>query len=179
MQVERVRIFSSDDKLFPFFWELYSASFPEEEIRPLDYQIETLEKDIYHLEIIEDNGEPIGFLAWWDLDDNIYIEHFATSPVVRGKGYGERVLRGFIEESSKTILLEVEHPDSDINIRRISFYMRIGLCLNELDYAHPSYHNPNDDYISLLIMSYPQLVDSSYLQYFKEKFFPIIHFWNF
>ncbi len=177
--LHRERISSIPTAQFESCWDLYISAFPAEERRSLDYQIETMERACYHFDAIMDQSEVIGFLGWWDLDDMRYIEHFATSPSVRGKGYGREALENFIAEDSLAIILEVEPPMDELTRRRIAFYERIGLILNDHPYSHPSYRQLSDERVTLRIMSYPEAVTDDVMQRFNNHYIPQIHFRNF
>ncbi len=176
MALKTMQVKSEQNPYFGFFWELYVSSFPEEERRGMDYQLRTLEKENYYLEILLNESEAIGFIAWWDFGDIRYIEHFAMSAECRGKGYGEESLRDFVAQSAKTVLLEVEHPTSDINRRRIAFYERNGFVLTPHAYAHPSYHSPLAHHVSLRVMTHPNAISAEALEEFKQRAFREVHF---
>ena len=50
---------------------------------------------------IIDGDRVIGLLSWWALDGMVYVEHFAMSPSVRGRGLGEKI---FTEVTGKFLL---------------------------------------------------------------------------
>lgn len=172
----KVRIEGESDRFFMECWDLYLEAFPVEERRPLDYHLETLNSAEFHFQAIVDGDIFIGFIAWWDLADVRYIEHLATSPAIRGGGYGKKILSDFIADSDKPILLEVEHPADEIKARRISFYERLGFTLNNHAYAQPPYDLTSDKYLSLLVMTYPKAITAEELEHFKSNNFPTIHF---
>ncbi len=174
--MQKHRITSSQDEYFTFFWELYILSFPQEERRSRDYQIETLAQRGYNLEVVLDGELPIGFISWWEMSRAIYMEHFAIDPSLRGRSYGGKLLADFMNASPKPIILEVEHPTDDLSIRRIGFYERLGFVLNHHPYAHPSYQSPDEPMVELMIMSYPSQVTALELEVFKDEVFPMVHF---
>ncbi len=174
--ISRKRLSGESDPLYPFAWALYEASFPIEERRAMDYHLETMAKGAFCAEVILDCDTPIGILFWWDLEHFRYVEHLATSPAVRSGGYGGKILRAFIAESDKPILLEVEHPMEELSRRRIGFYERIGFVLSVLPYRHPSYHQIKDEFVELMIMTYPRRITAEELQQFVDIELPIIHF---
>lgn len=174
--LHRKRVTSVDDCLFQFAWDLYVASFPEQERRELDYQREALEVGEFYADVVLESDKPIGILFWWSLSDLVYVEHLATSPAVRGRGYGDRILRELIERSDKPIILEVEHPTCEMSRRRIGFYERVGFTLSDLHYSHPSYQQPSDERVELMIMTHPQAITEHELAKFTSKEFPKIHF---
>ncbi len=170
------RVSSEKDPLFPFCWELYQTAFPEVERRAKDYHTESMALDLFHADVVFDSDTPIGILFWWELSNFRFIEHFATSPTLRGKGYGDKILRGLIAQNDKPILLEVEHPTDDISRRRIGFYERIGFTLNKHPYSHPSYQQLPNTFVSLMVMTYPRPLSTEELQRFTEVEFPTLHF---
>ncbi len=177
--ITRERITSEQDTLFQFCWTLYMMSFPENERRAKEYQEETMKRELYHFDVVLDSGELIGFIGWWDFDDVRFIEHFATSASLRGQGYGAQILRSFAAESTKPIILEVEHPTYELARRRIGFYERLGFVLNPYGYEHPSYQQLDGQTVSLMIMSYPEPISEQQLVDFKDRYIETIHFKNF
>lgn len=177
--LQRQNISSTTDPLFTFCWELYLSAFPENERRSLDYHTETMTKKQFHCDVVLDSDEPIGILFWWNLSDFIFVEHLATSPKVRGKGYGNKILEELISSSKKPILLEVEHPENELSRRRIGFYERTGFVLNTHPYRHPSYQQTEGEFVDLMVMTHPQPITLSELQQFITNEFPIVHFRSF
>ncbi len=167
------------DPIFPFCWDLYITAFPEEERRGLDYHTETMSKEQFHCDVVTNSDTPIGILFWWDLNDFIFVEHLATTPAVRGKGYGNQILSTLISRSKKPILLEVEHPTDEISHRRIGFYERMGFMLNDHTYRHPSYQQIEGEFVDLKVMTYPRFITKEELQRFISNEFPTIHFRSF
>ena len=168
------KIVSKEDPVFHLCWDLYCSAFPLEERRELDYQLETLESPYFSFDAIYDCDKLVGFIGLWEFDEIIYIEHLAIFDNMRNGGYGRKVLADLAARTSKMILLEVEHPEEEIQHRRINFYKKQGFVMNDHFYAHPSYHG--EDPVELLIMTYPQAISSEELDKFKEQNFPRIHF---
>lgn len=120
--------------------EIYLTSFPEEERRDWS-DIMTNEQP--HLVTIRVDGEATGLLTWWDLDDFVYIEHFAVHPDQRGQGIGQEVLEQFDEiAGDRPIVLEAE-PESKSNQaqQRLDFYKRNGFEILHKHYIQPPYHH--------------------------------------
>lgn len=174
--IKRVRVKSSSDRYFDRCWEIYVDSFPAVERRSLEYQRETMCREEYHFDAVIDREQFVGILGWWDLPDVRYIEHLATSPSIRNGGYGAKILHSFSLESTKPIILEVEHPEDEITRRRIGFYERMGFVLNNQEYSHPSYDPTSRSYVSLRIMTHPEAITDEWLRNFNESYFPMIHF---
>ncbi|MFI3265807.1 MAG: GNAT family N-acetyltransferase [Rikenellaceae bacterium] len=174
----RQRITSEKDTLFSFCWELYLSSFPEIERRDLDYHTQALTYTQFHFDAILYQGKAVGLISWWDFDNLRYIEHLATSSAVRGKGLGAQIITDFINEDSKDILLEVEHPTNELSTRRVGFYERLGFVLNDHRYFQPSYRQIDGEELPLLIMSYPHPISQERLQEFVDNELMVIHFGN-
>ena len=168
------RINNTKHPQFQEVWSLYKKSFPSEERRQLRTQRKIMDNPLYHFEIINKEDVFIGFVMWWKFEDLIYIEHLATSPRFRGKGYGLHILERFISETKVPLLLEVEHPITEINKRRIGFYQRAGFVLNNHEYKQPPYKK-NGMYVPLMLMTYPGAITKKEVRHFCEKYHPVIH----
>lgn len=133
--------------------DLYENAFPYKERRPSDKWLEyfhTNSKFCIKSILLDDSFT--GFLSYWDFDNFIYIEHFATLPSVRGLGLGGTSIDLFKESQPlRPIILEVEPPTDEITKRRINFYSRHGFHLIPNDYEQPSYHEGGTSF-PLLIM---------------------------
>jgi GNAT superfamily N-acetyltransferase len=167
-----IRLKSITDNYFQIAWKLYEEAFPAEERRLIDAQSRVMEKPSYHFDIIIHDNQFIGFFLWWDFENHRYIDHFATATQHRNKGFGKLILEQFMD-GSKPILLEVELPDSPINQRRINFYERIGLKLNQHYYEVPSSEKGHAPF-QLLLMSYPTLLSETDVEQFVKRCHPII-----
>lgn len=147
---------SEFDKVF----EIMDKSFPNSEMRDYDGQKKLLsaDKDIYSI-YVERNGnnDVIGFIAFWELTDFTYIEHFAVDEKCRGKNIGEKMLNEFVKAQSRPVVLEVEYPEDDFSIRRIGFYKRNNFIMNEYKYLQPPTRVGND-FLPLKIMSSPRAI---------------------
>ncbi|MDR2935749.1 MAG: GNAT family N-acetyltransferase [Rikenellaceae bacterium] len=172
--MKHTRIKKTDHPLFAQAWRLYKKSFPPQERRQLRTQRKVMDNPRYHFDLITDEGLFVGFVLWWGFDDIRYIEHLATSPRLRGKGCGRRILERFVSGSDAPILLEVEHPTDEIGWRRIGFYRRAGFILNEYPYSHPPYKT-GGEYVPLMLMTWPDALTKSNLKRFLEKHHPVIH----
>lgn len=140
-------------KNFNEIWAIYKEAFPLDECRDLEKQKEILNNSLYKLNPIYDKNKLVGFIALWDIDSFIFIEHFAIKKEFRGKGYGKKIIKEVINNYNKDIILEVERPTTTNSKRRIEFYKRLGFCLNEYEYYQPAYNNDTKS-IPLHIMSY-------------------------
>ena len=162
---------------YPFFFKLYTASFPEEERR--DYSLEgDLQRFIeshqeFTLYIIKNKNERAGFITIWDLGEFLYGEHLATLPEIRGKGTGAAVLeevKRIADERGKGFLLEVEMPENEMSRRRIGFYERNGFTLHpDYKYIQPPYRAGLPE-VEMLLMTYGNLTPTpEYIAHLHHK----------
>ena len=170
----RQRIFGKEDDCFEKAWQLYVDAFPDDERRMLPAQLELLEQPLYHFEAILKDDAFAGIFFWWHFNGLRFVEHFATSPQVRGGGVGRKLLENFIEESCEPIILEVEKPETEIARRRIGFYQRIGFRLNDYYYVQPPYRSGGNP-LELSLMSFPQLLDEQTHSFFMKDCHPLIY----
>lgn len=150
-------------------WTLYQTAFPIDERREIEVQEKIFEHEDFYFEIITENKEFIGFITWWKFNGLIYIEHFATLDIHRGKGYGKSILQTFLSEKSELTILEVELPNTEIDKRRIGFYERLNFKLNPHKYQQLPYR-VNGAKVDLLIMSHPNPIDEVTLSNFVKEF---------
>ncbi|NDV78334.1 GNAT family N-acetyltransferase [Dysgonomonas sp. 511] len=125
-----------------FVENLYIESFPLSERRPVNKMLELYSGDApFEIIVAIEDGELLGFLTYWDLGEFIFAEHFAISPEFRNGGYGGRVMKLFMENITKPIVLEVELPTTILSERRIGFYQRLGFRLwEDVLYQQPPYY---------------------------------------
>lgn len=149
--IQRIR--TTHVEYYDFVEQLLTSAFPKEEHRELDLQREHTDNNAsFYNNIIFHNDIPVGFIAYWDFNDFYYIEHFAITPGQRDKGYGHKVLTYIDEKLRRPIVLEVEVPVTELSIRRVSFYERLGYKLWEKQYQQPPYRK-GGNYIPMYIMA--------------------------
>lgn len=139
---------------FDEVFALMEKSFPPEELRDKNAARAILKNRAYRLYRITDGGEFIGLLGVWRLSDFLFIEHFATRPELRGRGYGTLALKALFKMYSSAVL-EVEPPEDEIKKRRIAFYERCGFHLSCEEYYQPPYREDGEP-VRLMLMSYPE-----------------------
>jgi ribosomal protein S18 acetylase RimI-like enzyme len=164
MELERI---GPDSRLFPAFWELYESAFPPDERRDAKRQEALFKRPEYRLFAAFDEKSRglSGFLSLWEFAGFVFMEHLAVQAPLRGKGMGAEILRRYMSGCSKSVVLEVERPESEIQKRRVAFYERLGFRLNRHDYVQPPY-GPGKRPVPMLLMSYPRAI--------SEKEFPLL-----
>lgn len=145
---------------FDEVFDIMKESFPLDEYRTYDGQRALLEREHYNLYGIRRGGEMAAFIAFWQNDEVVFIEHLAVRNACRNQGLGGKVLSELLSlNRGKTVCLEVEPPESDIAARRVSFYERNGFYLNSHPYMQPSLSAGRSP-VRLMIMTYDRAIDA-------------------
>lgn len=124
---------------FTEVYRIMEASFPEDERRPEGEQRALLSEERYriYIEKNENTDKICAFIATWEFDDFIFVEHFAVDETERNSGKGTAILKKLTTSTEKQICLEVELPVEIAAKRRIAFYERNGFYLNDYPYVQP------------------------------------------
>lgn len=142
-------------ELFTRLFAIIEYSFPKDERRSFDDHFAEFTKPLFRSLVWEEDGSIVGFMNYWQLNGFVYLEHFAVSKELRGRGLGSRLMEKLCEATNCPIVLEVEPPElSEAAVRRIGFYNRLGFHLNEYEYFQPPYHK-DEKPVRLMIMSRP------------------------
>jgi ribosomal protein S18 acetylase RimI-like enzyme len=166
MHLRKIHDLSSEE--FKQAWKIYEYSFPEDERRDLTEQKKLMQNRKYSFFVAEKGGEVLGILTSWNFNDFEFIEHLAISSEMRGRGYGTELLKLFLARTELSVFLEVEMPETEIAIKRIRFYERIGFRLNKYDYIQPPYGEGKKP-VPMFIMSYPKLIGKDEFSDIREK----------
>ena len=157
------------NKNFDKIFSLMQASFPKEEFRDYEGQKKLLDNPKYSIiSRFSGSEDLIGFISFWSLDGFNFIEHFAVNPSQRGQGTGSKMLKEFIKNSNKPVVLEVELPKNEIAERRIGFYERNGFLLNTFEYYQKPLR-PEFSETKLYLMSYPKKLSNKEFEQVKNE----------
>lgn len=159
---------------FEEIYKVYEEAFPAIERRTKKGQEEVFDSLAYQVRIIEEQGEVLAFLGYWELPGCVFLEHLATLEKSRGKGFGKQLVEEVLKETAKPVFLEIEPvtKDDPMTERRAGFYQRLGFHLNPFYYQQMPL-KPEDNPIRLMIMSYgTPFTKEEFLPYKKE----IYHF---
>ncbi len=111
------------------------------------------------------------FIAEWDLEIALFVEHFAISKIDRGLGIGSGMMNTYLRQIEKPVIIEVEEDHSDLGKRRIAFYQRLGFFLSEFGYDQPIVRGDKGRIIPLRLMTYPKpLLKEMFLKFEKQVF---------
>ncbi len=129
------------------------ASFPHEELRDARAALAVFDDPAYTVYHLVSDGVRVGFLTVWMLDGFAFGEHFVIYESYRNRGLGGIAIDAATARFGRMIL-EAEHPTTDIAARRLGFYRRHGFFVNPQPYLQPAYHEGEDD-VPLALLSYP------------------------
>ena len=150
---ERVRLVPVTDAEFDGVFAEMENNFIREERRDREAARALLREPRYTFFHVEDEGERVGFVTLWRLDDTTFVEHFVTYEKYRNRGVGRRVM-SLLADSYGSLVLEAEHPETEMAARRLGFYGRCGFYQNDLPYLQPPYREGGDG-VPLILLSYP------------------------
>lgn len=133
--------------------QIYTEAFPPEERREWSVIEELLASEPdFTMTTVHDADRLVGFITGWDMGGYIYLEHFATDPSVRNKGYGASVISSVLSSDPRPHVLEAERPDTPLAARRIAFYRRAGFLITDTEYIQPPY-SPQGKGVPMYVMS--------------------------
>lgn len=154
-------------------WSIYESSFPPEERRDLQSQKSILACDHYHVVPLRDDGNIVGFIAYWQLPAIVFVEHLAIKSDMRGKGHGTKAIKQLTTKYPR-VVLEVEKPITPQAKRRISFYQHLGFHLNQYNYMQPPY-DAKKQAVPLLLMTYPHQVNAAEFSMIRHILYSIVY----
>lgn len=157
------------DQEYLFVENLLHESFPEAERREdVMQRINVDQNAAFTCYLIVEDTVKIGLVTVWMLRGFAYIEHLATSPLVRNKGFGKKIMESLRKSFPGVIVLEVERPVDEISQRRIGFYRRCGFRLCERDYVQPPYREGGESLPLFLMYAGKESLDSDFESIRKE-----------
>lgn len=122
----------------------------------------------------EDDNNIVGVITCWEFENFVFVENFAVIPEKRGCGIGTQLINDIISHfSGKSIILEVEEPDSATRKRRVEFYEKCGFTLSDTTYIQPALRDKPSE-ISLRIM-HTNTIDKALLTAYKEDIFARVY----
>lgn len=162
------RITNAEDKWYKAFIAVYSVSFPVHEQRNEMQQLLAFDDKRYHLLITVKGDKLLSFVAYWDFDTYVYIEHLAVNPDCRGENIGSSMLNAFAKKVNKTVLLEIDPIENEIAEKRFRFYEKLGYKKNPYNHTHPPY-NPVFKPHELIVLSLgKELGEDQYKLFYRD-----------
>ena len=94
------------DKDYSFVENLLHESFPEAERRDDVAQRDNVDNCVaFTCYLISDDELLVGLITVWKFAGFSYVEHLATSPSVRNKGYGRKIMEVLQQQFPGVIIL--------------------------------------------------------------------------
>ncbi len=161
---------------FDKVYEILEENFPVDEIRPYDKQRKLLENSIYQIYAVMDKSKDVvkAFVAVYELEHFVFLEHFAVNAQYRNQGLGGKILQELKHMSGKMICLEVEPSTTEVATRRIGFYKRNDFYLNDYTYMQPPLA-ANQKPVELKIMSSEKLLSVQEFETIKSTLFTEVY----
>ena len=151
------------DSVYPFVEQLLHDSFPLAERRDDEAQRDNTDHNPrFTCYFISDDELPVGLITAWNLDGFYYLEHLATTPLIRNRGYGKQIIQQIKDLLPGVIVLEVEHPEDEMSRRRIGFYQRCGFQFCEKEYIQPPYREGGEEVPLFLMYSGTDSIDDAF-----------------
>lgn len=151
------------DSVYSFVEQLLHDSFPLAERRDDEAQRDNTDHNPrFTCYFISDDELPVGLITAWNLDGFYYLEHLATTPLIRNRGYGKQIIQQIKDLLPGVIVLEVEHPEDEMSCRRIGFYQRCGFQLCEKEYIQPPYREGGEEVPLFLMYSGTDSIDDAF-----------------
>ena len=156
---------SAGHHLYGEFKSLYDVSFPVFELRSSAQQEAAFADRHYRLFAFTDAGVFVGFISCWMFQEYCYVEHFAVSAALRGKGYGSRLLNSFVEAAPDIVVLEIDPVVDDVAEARWRFYKRCGFHQNPYPHRHPAYDSAFQPHPLVVLSSGRQVSEEEYARF--------------
>lgn len=162
-------------KDFDAFYNILLKNFPSKEIKDYNYMKETFINGNYKVLTLKEDDELIGILSYYQKVEFAFIDYFSIDGNRKGHGLGSKMLNYFLSSINKRVILEVEHPENEQSCRRIAFYRRNGLILNDqYDYFVPPVRNLKHR-LYFHLMSYPIAIEPTEFTSFYPQILKLIY----
>ncbi len=172
--MEFKKIENPDSREFKEAWKIYELSFPFDWRRSLKSQKKLMKNKSYNFFVVFDNNVLVAIITDWNLDNFLFVEHFAVKNDLKGKGIGTKVLKEYLSKNKQKIVIEVERPKTEIAIKRINLFEKVGFKLNKYDYIQPSYGEGKCS-VPMVLMTYPEKINESEFLLIREKMYLFVY----
>ncbi|MEG0276981.1 MAG: GNAT family N-acetyltransferase [Coprobacillus sp.] len=156
-------------------YEIFIEAFPPAELRLYEVMKQLYVEELLKIYVVKQDNQIVGAISLWELDQFIYVEHFAVSSSLRGQGLGSYFLKEVKSLYPQyQIVLEVEEPIQEIEKRRVEFYQRNDFVFNSFGYIQPPFRENVED-VYLLLMTYPAAINQEQFLHIKEQLFKKVY----
>jgi ribosomal protein S18 acetylase RimI-like enzyme len=151
--IQLERILSATEIQLKKIRKIYENSFPPDERRDFVKLKALLSDSRFTLSAIVFEDEVVGLFSFWDFKHFVYVEHFAVAREFRGNGLGSYVLKSFMDQEKRPVVLEVELPEDPVSFKRINFYKNFGFSVCKEAYIQPPYDKGKQSVPMLIMIS--------------------------
>ncbi len=116
------------------------------------------------------NGVVAGVITTWEFSEFLFVEYFVVDKNFRGMGIGSEVMKLFLKNVRKKVVLEVEPPHTQVAKQRIDFYKRLGFRACPRHYDQPPYDNEKE-WVPMMLMSFPEPIGQGEFKYLKNNIY--------
>lgn len=114
----------------------------------------------------------VSCMIYWEADDMVFLENFATDVNFRGNNIGGQLIDE-LKKLGKPLVLEVEEPVDELTKRRVGFYSRHGFKFYDDEYYLPPLQQGNP-VIKFNLMTYnvkpdEKLINRIYREIYQSK----------
>lgn len=162
------------EETFDEVYPLLQSAFPVTELREKERQRALLREPFYRLYGVAGQTGMQAVFAVWEIEDFLYIEHFAVREDCRNTGWGGRLLDRLIAEKDRPVVLEVEVPEDALTRRRVAFYERHGFVYNSYPYLQPPMRK-GQGMLPLMLMTHPSAIDERTYERYKALIHKIVY----
>ncbi|MEG0592567.1 MAG: GNAT family N-acetyltransferase [Coprobacillus sp.] len=156
-------------------YQIFIEAFPPAELRLYEVMKQLYIEGLLKIYVLKQENEIVGALSVWELDNFVYVEHFAVSSKLRGQGLGSFFLKEVkLLYPQKQIVLEVEEPILEIEKRRVEFYQRNDFVLSSFGYIQPPFRENVED-VHLVLMTYPSAITQEQFIHIKNQLFKKVY----
>lgn len=119
---------TGDERAFARLVEIYEASLPATERKPVGVLQVMLARDDYRFVVARRGEGIVGFGVVFVGEEVGLLEYLAVDAAARGAGVGAGLFRECAARvgAGRPMLVEVEEPDDGERQRRVAFYRRLG-----------------------------------------------------
>lgn len=116
-------------------YPLMEATFPDDELKPLDIMLESFDQGLYDCLGLQENGQMPGYTLFVRHDGHVLLDYFFILHEHRSRGLGSSFLQLLKDYFSQmeSVIVEIEDPEMaeddpgrQIALRRMDFYLRNG-----------------------------------------------------
>ncbi len=108
-----------------------------------------------------------GVFTTWEFSEFLFVEYLVIDKNFRGLGIGSKVMRQFLSQTRKKVVLEVEPPTTNAAKQRIEFYKHLGFRFCPRHYDQPPYDDEKK-WVNMKLMSFPEPIGPMEFDHIKK-----------